>query len=126
MSIRLQALLGTILSIAAVVYFTLEMMFAPSRTSNPATGQTFEILSLGRTHHHEFVTHDQSWALVVIGGVFLACFVILVVMFEVVVFIVFLIASCDGTSGAGRSGGGLLRSAARRSDPRRSAHRRLG
>ena len=79
MSIRLQALLGTILSIAAVVYFTLEMMFAPSRTPNPATGQTFEILSLGRAHHREFVTQDQSWALVAIGGVFLASFVALIV-----------------------------------------------
>lgn len=79
MSIRLQALLGTILSIAAVVYFTLETMFAPSWTSNPATGQTFEVLSLGRAGHREFVTHDQSWALVVTGAVFLACFFALIV-----------------------------------------------
>lgn len=79
MSIRLQALLGTILSMAAIVYFTLEAMFAPSRTPNPATGQTFEILSLGRHPHRDFVTHDQSWALVVTGGVFLACFVVLIV-----------------------------------------------
>ena len=75
MSIRLDALITTVMGLALIVHAVLYFSFDGPRQPNPATGQVVG-WSFGR--HPYYVTADQFQALAWTGGFFMLCFLALI------------------------------------------------
>jgi hypothetical protein len=76
---RIQAVIGTVMTLVLMVHLWLDANFhaMASAKADPASGRVFSWPWFSRSHRTTFVTHDQYWALAITGGVFLACMIAL-------------------------------------------------
>lgn len=75
MSNRIQASIGTVMTLVLLAHFWLSANFRvlASAVADPATGRTISWPFFGRRARDTYLTHDQYWALAVTGGLFVAC-----------------------------------------------------